>query len=79
MSLNPCCYGRWSQRLLLKCLLVLLNRWVLILVVMEDGLRDTKLQFVVVLLTLGLNPCCYGRWSQSGLLGIFYRNCLKVS
>ena len=60
-SLNPCCYGRWSQR----------SAWqdlrkaerVLILVVMEDGLRDSNAGIFYV--SNGLNPCCYGRWSQS--------------
>ena len=38
--------------------------FVLILVVMEDGLREEKkIPFSPFL--RGLNPCCYGRWSQS--------------
>ena len=35
---------------------------VLILVVMEDGLRLTN---AVVDIIKGLNPCCNGRWSQT--------------
>ena len=37
---------------------------VLILVVMEDGLREFEAgeEYQV---NDGLNPCCYGRWSQS--------------
>ena len=38
---------------------------VLILVVMEDGLRDSAEQGLSSTVTKGLNPCCYGRWSQS--------------
>ena len=38
MSLNPCCCGRWSQRNHLDSLLDVSGR-VLILVVVEDGLR----------------------------------------
>ena len=41
---------------------------VLILVVMEDGLRGVndldRIEF------LCLNPCCYGRWSQRGEIGV---------
>ena len=36
---------------------------VLILVVMEDGLRDAK-DLTPIEPQVGLNPCCYGRWSQ---------------
>ena len=36
---------------------------VLILVVMEDGLRGT-VQGTNARITYCLNPCCYGRWSQ---------------
>ena len=42
MSLNPCCCGRWSQRTLRKTLKSLTTRNVLILVVVEDGLRDSN-------------------------------------
>ena len=60
-GLNPCCYGRWSQSGVSDdqknfCAVVL------ILVVMEDGLRDPD-KTVIVQETC-LNPCCYGRWSQ---------------
>ena len=37
---------------------------VLILVVMEDGLRDALIKWVLYKGSR-LNPCCYGRWSQS--------------
>ena len=42
--LNPCCYGRWSQSYetidnYATCIIC-----VLILVVMEDGLRDSHLE-----------------------------------
>ena len=38
-SLNPCCCGRWSQRQSLRLYSERL-KWVLILVVVEDGLRE---------------------------------------
>ena len=62
-SLNPCCYGRWSQSPL-KASQSSRTKTVLILVVMEDGLRDEEYvegeaNYIC------LNPCCYGRWSQS--------------
>ena len=38
-GLNPCCYGRWSQSVLAVGPQVQ-GRGVLILVVMEDGLRE---------------------------------------
>ena len=37
--LNPCCYGRWSQRMVMMTSTEQMVQ-VLILVVMEDGLRD---------------------------------------
>ena len=38
---------------------------VLILVVMEDGLRLAMLESTA---STGLNPCCNGRWSQTKAL-----------
>ena len=56
-SLNPCCCGRWSQRS--SNLMMVLYRLflVLILVVVEDGLRDLlseieKLNFVLILVVV---------------------------
>ena len=40
LSLNPCCYGRWSQRTSSSSLTEQRQEQVLILVVMEDGLRE---------------------------------------
>ena len=62
--LNPCSCGGWSQRLPSKCLLVLLNR-VLILVLVEDGLRVLPFVSLCQILPLCLNPCSCGGWSQS--------------
>ena len=42
---------------------------VLILVVVEDGLR-AKWQFVSSHTARSLNPCCGGRWSQSQLVSL---------
>ena len=39
--LNPCCYGRWSQSHVIIPLDIR-TEWVLILVVMEDGLREVS-------------------------------------
>ena len=64
LGLNPCCYGRWSQRAKASQLIGPSNR-VLILVVMEDGLRAWRDGVKNEVKELGLNPCCYGRWSQS--------------
>ena len=41
--LNPCCYGRWSQSVVNIAAMNEINA-VLILVVMEDGLREQKMQ-----------------------------------
>ena len=61
MSLNPCCNGRWSRT----------NgnedkakqHYVLILVVMEDGLVPSD--FLHRTACSSLNPCCNGRWSRT--------------
>ena len=42
---------------------------VLILVVMEDGLRAGE-RFARVVRINRLNPCCYGRWSQRFLIAL---------
>ena len=63
-SLNPCCYGRWSQRIEELDLDNDPDYYVLILVVMEDGLR-VKHYGIFGQTPHRLNPCCYGRWSQS--------------
>ena len=64
VGLNPCCNGRWS---LTRLSHVARFCFVLILVVMEDGL------WLVELLKLYhyeecLNPCCNGRWSLTLLI-----------
>ena len=44
------------------------QRWnVLILVVMEYGLRLLSARLVKASMT-GLNPCCNGIWSQTGII-----------
>ena len=43
---------------------------VLILVVMEDGLVQKEGNLYVAA-TLGLNPCCDGRWSRTDLIRLF--------
>ncbi len=61
ISLNPCCNGRWSQTTILE---PKKSVSVLILVVMEDGLRPHIAEIRQKILTC-LNPCCNGRWSQT--------------
>ena len=62
--LNPCFNGRYSQ----SGTAYGTNRQlcVLILVLMEDTLRDPLLAGSFVNTTGGLNPCFNGRYSQSG-------------
>ena len=63
LSLNPCCSGRWSRTGIgnyLSCLVF----YVLILVVVEDGLVHMHQEPQCVSLP-GLNPCCSGRWSRT--------------
>ena len=62
-GLNPCCNGRWSQTSLRKKVVLIL---VLILVVMEDGLRrlrifHEKIPFVLILVVMedGLRHSLY--------------------
>ena len=60
-SLNPCSCGRWSQREILEKFRK--DNEVLILVLVEDGLR-VKSTLAVQHIHLCLNPCSCGRWSQ---------------
>ena len=62
-GLNPCCYGRWSQRANQNYILVMANlslnpccygRW-----------SQSSSKVIYCTDNEGLNPCCYGRWSQS--------------
>ena len=63
MSLNPCCNGRWS-RTPEKLKDAVKEVFVLILVVMEDGLVLLS-QSLLSVMKMGLNPCCNGRWSRT--------------
>ena len=61
--LNPCFSGGWSQSILVP------NRFdfnvmVLILVLVEDGLREPE-PINTGYMWKGLNPCFSGGWSQS--------------
>ena len=58
-SLNPCCNGIWSQTDVIDDEE---NLKVLILVVMEYGLRQEEYSYRLV---SSLNPCCNGIWSQT--------------
>ena len=60
--LNPCFNGRYSQRIAMILLLYLQR--VLILVLMEDTLREVALKQYIVS-DVCLNPCFNGRYSQS--------------
>ena len=60
--LNPCCNGIWSQTV---SLMILSALPVLILVVMEYGLRRTDGVRLFNYYTCSLNPCCNGIWSQT--------------
>ncbi len=63
VGLNPCFNGRWSAR---GCPVDVLTIFVevLILVLMEDGLRAQPL-LKRLLPVVCLNPCFNGRWSAS--------------
>ena len=61
-SLNPCFNGRYSQSNSKSAKDILLS--VLILVLMEDTLRDER-NYQVRTFTRSLNPCFNGRYSQS--------------
>ena len=52
--------------------------WVLILVVMEDGLREVHTTSQQSMSPRRLNPCCYGRWSQSIRVKICWNKELDV-
>ena len=60
--LNPCFNGRYSQSLSLETW-VKKEDTVLILVLMEDTLRDGS-EFPSYALKQSLNPCFNGRYSQ---------------
>ena len=62
-SLNPCCNGRCSLSTTNKALPAYVAE-VLILVVMEDTLRDFY-SFAESKKSYSLNPCCNGRYSPS--------------
>ena len=70
MSLNPCFSGGWSQRRILL-LLNLRNSPVLILVLVEDGLRGLQ-HYNICEKLLRLNPCFSGGWSQSNTMKLEY-------
>ena len=59
--LNPCSCGGWSQSIIMFNLDEIKTS-VLILVLVEDGLREYKL--VAKDITKCLNPCSCGGWSQ---------------
>ena len=59
--LNPCFNGRYSQRVSLLSFVMM--RMVLILVLMEDTLREVDI-FTIAGSTNSLNPCFNGRYSQ---------------
>lgn len=60
--LNPYCNGRWSRTVLNKA--IQQYQYVLILVVMEDGLVPLLVP-ALCRTTTCLNPCCSGRWSRT--------------
>ena len=62
-GLNPCSCGGWSQRVVISGTLGLWDGTVLILVLVEDGLRDISI-VPVRRCMYGLNPCSCGGWSQ---------------
>ena len=62
--LNPCFNGRWSASWL-KMNKEIIMKKVLILVLMEDGLREFA-EVTFKLPILCLNPCFNGRWSARG-------------
>ena len=61
VSLNPCFNGRYSQSSMR--IVNIYPSFVLILVLMEDTLRDISV-FSTRVYTPGLNPCFNGRYSQ---------------
>ncbi|WP_431997020.1 hypothetical protein [Segatella sinensis] len=67
LRLNPYCSGRWSRTSSAiagtHC-----QRYVLILIVVEDGLVQ-RLVSLLRLLPTSLNPYCSGRWSRTYFAG----------
>ena len=61
-SLNPCSCGGWSQSA--KMLKSIVEIRVLILVLVEDGLRVCGRQVCEEIHRKSLNPCSCGGWSQ---------------
>ena len=61
-SLNPCSCGRWSQSMATSTLFG--KEIVLILVLVEDGLRAVRRCMYDKVTGESLNPCSCGRWSQ---------------
>ena len=69
-GLNPCSCGGWSQRVVISGTLGLWDGTVLILVLVEDGLRDISI-VPVRRCMYGLNPCSCGGWSQRLIFDVF--------
>ena len=63
-SLNPCFNGRWSASFR-RSEAKNADENVLILVLMEDGLRVLHDGDVITIPSESLNPCFNGRWSAS--------------
>ena len=61
-GLNPCCSGRWSRTGV--TVLIMSFLYVLILVVVEDGLVQLYYE-LIYFKEKRLNPCCSGRWSRT--------------
>ena len=62
VSLNPYCSGRWSRTE--KFDEFTAHMWVLILIVLEDGLVHAQ-RAALDAADHGLNPYCSGRWSRT--------------
>ena len=65
LCLNPCFSGRWYARTSEKSMITI-TRTVLILVLVEDGLRGHTAGMSLKLIFTSLNPCFSGRWSARG-------------
>ena len=63
-SLNPCCSGRWSSTES-NNIVDALEEFVLILVVVDDGLVPLTPRIGEDAQARCLNPCCSGRWSST--------------
>ena len=72
ISLNPCSCGGWSQSGKQRKLFLRRNVLVLILVLVEDGLRGRYLGAYVGIQNR-LNPCSCGGWSQRRCIESSYR------